>query len=696
MLLLWLAAHAQADSAVAELHALQSGQLLLRDVNRAEGKYTPALMHGSKVHFDIAGLVATVRVTQSFRNVTDQYVEGVYGFPLPDEAAVRYMEMRMGERRIVGRIREKSAAREEYRAAKQAGQRASLVEQQRPNLFSSRVANIAPGEDVVVMLEYVQPVAFAAGVFSLRFPTTITPRYMPGRPLLSADEEAGERTLHLDVSHGWAVPTDEVPDAHAISPPLDPRPGSDQAPLNPLEITVSLDAGMPLASVDAPYHDIALTRRAVVYSIGLAHGAVEMNRDFLLNWQPVTGESPQAALFTERVGNEYFGLLMLLPPSASMPARSMAREVVFVVDTSGSMGGVSIEQARASVAQALGQLRPEDHFNVIAFNSSVRRLNARPVPATRHHLQRAQEFVRMLSAGGGTEMLPALRAALPPGGEHASDARRLRQVIFITDGAVGNEDALFREITQQLADTRLFTVGIGSAPNSWFMRRAAEFGRGSHTHIGNIDEVGEKMAALFAQLSRPAGVNLAVNWPQTVEAWPARIPDLYHGEALSVAVRFGEVPPAGEVLVSGETGGQPWSRRISVAGAQAEPRHAGIASLWARRKISALLDEILTERAEELVREEVLPLALDHRLLSPYTSFVAVEEVPARPVAEPLRSAPVANTAPQGQSAQQFAYPATATTGPAKAWFALLALFLAVLLRLVRGPEVDRGPENSH
>ena len=188
----------------------------------------------------------------------------------------------------------------------------------------------------------------------------------------------------------------------------------------------------------------------------------------------------------------------------------MAREVIFVVDTSGSMGGVSIEQARASVSQALQQLRTQDYFNIIEFNSRHRSLYRRPMPATRHHVQRAQEFVRMLQASGGTEMRPALHAALAklPETDAYQEQAPLRQIIFITDGAVGNELALFEDISAQLGDNRLFTVGIGSAPNSWFMRKAAQFGRGSHTHIGNLDEVGEKMVALFERLARPVAVDV--------------------------------------------------------------------------------------------------------------------------------------------------------------------------------------------
>ena len=680
------------------LDNVESGYLLLQ--GQRGGRYVPALVHASKVHFSISGMVATVQVEQTFSNNTEAYMEGVYAFPLPDSAAVHSLEMLIGERRIVGRIRERAQAKKIYQAARKAGKKASLVEQQRPNLFTNRVANIGPGEEITVRMEYVQAVDFSADAFSLRFPMTITPRYIPGAPIVQGVELEEGEVLVADPYHGWAVPTDQVPDAAAISPRLDPRVGSDHQPISPIEITAALDMGMPLATVESPYHDIALSRRAGVYSISLVNGVSEMDRDFVLNWKPVSGATPQAALFTEKVGEDYFGLLMVVPPAAERRALTMPREVVFVVDTSGSMGGVSIEQARASLRLALQQLRPQDRFNIIEFNSHHRALYRTAMPADRHHLQKAQEFVRLLDASGGTEMLPALHAALTPTGplDALREQAALRQVIFITDGAVGNETALFETLASQLGSSRLFTVGIGSAPNSWFMRKAAEFGRGTHTHIGDLNEVGQKMAALFEQLAHPAAINLQVSWPVTVEAWPQRIPDLYQGEPLSLAANFGANPPRGELLVSGEINGKHWQKRVQVGAATDTAEgaaHTGIGSIWARRKIAGLLDQKITGRDEALVRAEVLPLALSHQLLSPYTSFVAVEEIVSRPVAEGLDSKPVASTRPRGQSDQTFAYPRTATTGPAKAWFGLLALFMALLLRILRQTEVDHVPAAS-
>jgi len=520
---------------------------------------------------------------------------------------------------------------------------------------------------------------------------------MPGKPASTEDDPERVDRLEINPYLGWAAPTDQVPDADAISPLLLPQAGSDTAPLNPLEITVQLDMGMPLARVEAPYHELVLARRAGVYAIRLSSGVTEMNRDFVLNWEPVTGSAPSAALFTEQVGDDYFGLLMVLPPAAGHAVEVLSREIIFVVDTSGSMGGVAIEQARQSVARALQQLRPQDRFNIIEFNASHRALYRSPMPATAHHLQQAQEFVRYLQASGGTEMLSALRAALAPG--QAEDAFRdqaaVRQVIFITDGAVGNEAALFAEISATLGNSRLFTVGIGSAPNSWFMREAAKFGRGTHVHIGKVEEVEQKMVALFEQLARPLATDLHIAWPGPVEAWPERTPDLYAGQPLLVAVNFGNAPPQGEVTVSAQLDGKSWARTL-VAGNGADPlaiaQHKGVASLWGRQKIAALLDQIPRGREEAAMRAEVLPVALQHHLLSPYTSFVAVEEIVSRPAQEALGRAALANTRPQGQAPQPYAYPRTATTGPARLWIGLLLLFLALLLHLVLTPEVDHVP----
>ena len=649
-------------------NGVQAGQMLFR--KRSGGEYRPALIQAGKVHFDISGMIATVSLEQSFRNNSDQWVEGIYAFPLPDQAAVRHMEMIIGDRRILGKIKEKSVAKKIYQQAKQAGKKASLVEQQRPNLFTNRVANIGPGEEIIVRLEYVQKVAYRNGEFSLRFPMTITPRYMPLVAEQPFEVPDLKQELQVNTKLGWVLPV--------ASP-------ANQKGLNRIEISARLDMGMPLSQISASYHEIVLKRNKGLYEVGLASGSSEMDRDFVLGWKPVTGSAPSAAIFAEQVGDDQYGLLMLVPPNlaASSSETVIAREMIFVIDTSGSMAGESIAQARHSLAMALSQLRPQDSFNIIEFNSDFHALYSAPVPATQHYIQRAGEFVRQLNANGGTEMLPALRAALVV----PHELEKVRQVVFITDGAIGNEHQLFEEIERTLGDSRLFTVGIGSAPNSWFMRKAAQFGRGTHTHIADLGEVNDKMQALFTQISTPLAADIQIVWPGNVEAYPQRVPDLYRGEPVLVAFKFTAGSPSGEeVVVSGQMADKPWSRRIAI---QSTKQNPGVASIWAREKIAALLDQKIMGKSEQWVREAVLDVALAHSLMSPYTSFVAVEERISRPREAALKNSPTPNSRPKGLSARAFAYPQTATTGPANIFLGGLFLYLALMTYVMRRPEVD-------
>ncbi len=614
--------------------------------------YRPAVQLEAGLDIRVTGLVAHVTLRQTFRNDSEHWVEGEYLFPLPDQAAVNKLRLVIGERVILGEIREKQAAKKIYQQARASGRKASLVEQRRPNLFSNRVANIGPGEVVSVELHYIERVHYRDGQFSLRFPTTVTPRYTPA----------------------------DFPAAAEVWQFQHPRPATDSDPIQPITITAAINMGLPLAAVEAPHHEIALSRQQASYQVRLARGTAPMDRDFLLVWRPLPDSQPRAALFHERVGAHEYALLMVLPPDGaapqSGPVPAIPRELVFVIDTSGSMGGSSIEQARASLAYGLGQLRPEDRFNIIEFNNRARALFPEAVDATRHHLARASEFVRHLDAGGGTEMRSALELALP--GTERSD-QRLRQVVFITDGAVGNEVELFLEIERRLGSSRLFTVGIGSAPNSWFMRKAAQAGRGDQVMIGNVLEVQQSMQRLFSRLSQTALSDLEVEWPVTVATYPRAVPDLYPGEPLLITARARDSLLNSEVRIKGENAGAGWETALLVAPPPAELDLAssGISTLWARAAIEQLLDEKTLGREEQAVRAAVLPIALEHQVMSPYTSFVAVEKTPSRPTQLSLKKEPIANLRPRGQSAQRFAWPATATDSRFNLLLGVIALVLA-------------------
>jgi len=636
---------------------MQTGSLLMR---MSEGYVTATLLN-TDINIQVNGLVARVSVMQEFKNDGGEWVEGVYVFPLPDKAAVDQMRLYVGDRFIEGEIREKEQARKEYEQAKQAGKKTSLVEQQRANLFTTSVANIGPGETVIVEIEYLEDVRYDDGTFSLRFPLTLTPRYIPGS---AVPDRQGS---------GWSTDTTLVEDASLITPPM---VGASRG--HRVSLQASVNAGMPLEIIASRYHPVNVSEVSGEYLISLAAGRVAMDHDFEMLWRPVPSSAPRVMAFTETIGDEPHYLLLVVPPdTGEAPTARIPREMIFIVDTSGSMHGVSIEQARQALRRALEGLQPGDLFNVIEFNSYPNALFANSVVADARNLGAAQNFVKRLSANGGTEMASALRFALrtPP-----SEAY-LRQVVFITDGAVGNEEGLFALIAARLGNARLFTVGIGSAPNSWFMRKAAEAGRGTFTTISALHEVGEKMERLFRKLEHPQVTNINLQWPggTLVDSYPSVVPDLYLGEPISVRVKAsGAFRPGDTIRIAGDSVAGAWQRDLQL---NIDTQSPGIAALWARARIADLLDKGRRGADATEVRAAIVETALAHHLVSKHTSLVAVDKTPSRPAGEPLLSEHVPNLMPYGQNgAAIFGFPATATNAPGLRLTGLITLLAAMLL----------------
>ena len=638
--------------------AMQAGSLLMR----MQSGYVTATLLNTDVSINVNGLVARVSVMQEFQNTGNEWAEGIYVFPLPDAAAVDHMRLYIGERFIEGEIREKEQARKEYEQAKQAGKKTSLVEQQRANLFTTSIANIAPGETVIVEIEYLENLSYDEGTFSLRFPMTLTPRYIPGQPL---SERKGS---------GWSADTTVVADASLITPPM-LLSASDHK----VSLRASINAGMPLEIIASRYHPVNVSEAGGHYSIALAGGRAPMDHDFELLWRPVPASSPRAMSFTETINGEPYVLLMVVPPELDAEAAAvMPRELIFIIDTSGSMHGVSLQQAKQALHRALKGLRPGDRFNVIEFNSYTNPLFAASVPADPTQISIAENFVRQLRSSGGTEMYPALQFALrtPPSEE------LLRQIIFITDGAVGNEEGLFQLIDSALNGARLFTVGIGSAPNSWFMRKAAEAGRGTFTIISALHEVGEKMDRLFRKLENPQVTNIDVQWPSgaIVEAYPGIVPDLYRGEPVAVRAKAsGAFRPGDSVRISGDSIAGAWSREIVLG---ADKQSPGVGALWARAQIADLVDKGRRGADADATRAAIVKTALAHHLVSKHTSLVAVDKTPVRPAGEHLQRDQVGNLMPFGQSGSAiFGFPATATNA-VNLQLSGLALLIAALMLL--------------
>jgi Ca-activated chloride channel family protein len=634
-------------------------------VRGEDGVALPAVALSTDVEIQVSGLVARARVTQTFFNDTDLWLEGIYVFPLPEMAAVDALSLRVGQRRIEGRIQERQRAKRTYQRARKAGKAASLLEQERPNLFTTSVANIPPWEEVDVTIEYQQTLHYDAGAFELRFPMTLTPRYVPG----GGEAQGPARSRSSGSGTGWSPATGPVSDAPRITPPL-LQPGAVAAGVtNPLDLRVVLDVGFSIRELTSPTHAIDAALVDESHLEVWVHG-VPADRDFVLRWVPWRGHEPSAAIFSEERGGEHYALLMLLPPEEGSPRR-IDREAVFVVDTSGSMGGRPILQARRALRMALERLAPGDTFNVIAFASGVRSLFLESRVASEANLQRADEFVDGLDASGGTEMMPALELALR---DPLGDTRRLRQVIFITDGSIGNEDALFAAIQRHLGRSRLFMVGIGAAPNAYFLNRAAVFGRGTATSISGHGELRERMEALFAKIESPMLRDLTIHWNDEVEVWPQRLPDLYAGEPVLVTARLQRF--VGEVRVFGRRGEAPFE--LSIPLTPGEPER-GIHKLWARRKIAHWMQLGSAGLDPEKVRDAVLSVALDHGLVSKFTSLVAVDVTPLRPRSARGACTNVAGLGPAGSDPSLLPglLPQGATPAPALVWLGSGALLLA-------------------
>ncbi len=609
----------------------RAGTLLLKD----DGGTTEAVRLGIDVDITVSGPTLRARVTQVFRNPTQNWVEATYLYPLATNGAVDTLKMVVGDRIIVGDIKERQQARAIYEQARRTGQKAALTEQQRPNMFTNSVANIGPGETVLVQIEYQEPVHQSGNEYSLRVPLVVGPRYNPS-PIV---QSVGFRP---DGS-GWGVTTtDPVPDReHIAQPVLDP---ARNAPVNPTSITVRLQAGFALGEVKSHHHAVKVdSPDATTRVVTLTDGVVPADRDFELTWKPAAAKAPSVGLFRERVGDADYLLAFVTPPAAEQTtSKPLPREVVFVIDNSGSMGGTSIVQAKASLSYALGRLQPGDHFNVIRFDDTMDTLFTASVPADAEHVKQAIAFVDALQARGGTEMVPAMRAALT---DRLGDTGMVRQVVFLTDGAVGNEQQLFETITAMRGRSRVFMVGIGSAPNTYLMTRASELGRGAFTHIGSVDQVEERMRGLFAKLENPAVTGLSAKFTgATADVTPAIIPDVYRDEPLVLAAKLDKL--AGALEIKGRVGDRPWSVTLPLQNA-AEGK--GLSKLWANRKIGdAEVARTMREVTPEAADKTILALALEHQIVTRLTSLVAVDKTPSRPEGAPLKLSELPVNLPAG------------------------------------------------
>jgi len=606
------------------LPAATEGTLLAR---RPDGEIAGQFpLRHTQVDADISGYLARTTVTQQYANPFKEVIEAVYVFPLPSMAAVNDFVMEVGGRKIVGLVRPREEAERIYNEARARGQTASLLTQERPNIFTQSVANIEPGGAVDIHITYFERLAYEHGEYEWVFPMVVGPRYIPGSQQ-GATHFAGDDRHQGQASPdggGWSHNTDIVPDASRITPPV-LKPG--QRSGHDIGLTVTLDAGMPVTKLNAVAHHVEISRPSDSKRvITLARGDSIPNRDFVLRWS-VAGDETQFGVLAHRDGTDGFLTLAMQPPAAPRDEQVTPRELTFIMDVSGSMMGTPIEMSRTLVLRALDRLRPDDRFNIVHFSGGNAQLWPEARLGTEDNIAEAKNFLRNLSAGGGTEMLAGLERAL-----HAHhDARYLQMYIFLTDGYVGDEPRILSTIKTERGDARFFGFGIGSAVNRYLIDGIGQVGGGESFEMIPRDSayVERGLGMLFDAIDSPVLVDVAVDWNglPVEDVYPSKLPDLFAGQTINLIARYAS-PAKGTAYVTGRIGDRRVRYPVRVELPEKESDHAALAPMWARTKIADLSTQMLASDSADQkgLTRQITDLAVQYRLASQYTSFVAVDE----------------------------------------------------------------------
>jgi Ca-activated chloride channel family protein len=602
------------------------------------------------VRAEVSGFISRVTVTQEFENPFQDKIEAVYVFPLPQAAAVDDMTMVVGGRTIRGRIMKREEAQAVYKEAKERGNVASLLDQERPNIFTQSVANIMPGQSVKVIISYVETLKYEDGRYEWSFPMVVGKRYIPSgskggeepdapqptatTPQPTPETSDSEQQDSSDSQTGPQQDSARVPDAARINPARVPegmRAGHD------ISIEVSVDAGVPLEGVASNTHGVEVGRPdAHCAVVRLKDEDAIPNRDFVLKYDVAGGRIEDALLTHASARGNYFTLI-LQPPDRVTVEDVTPKELVFVLDTSGSMEGFPIEKAKETMKLALEGLYPQDTFNIITFAGDTHILFDEPVPATSENLEKANSFLESRSGGGGTEMMKAIKAALDP-----SDARgNVRIVCFMTDGYVGNEMEIISEV-QKHPNARVFSFGIGGAVNRFLLDQMAEHGRGEVEYVSLQDDGSAAARRFHERVRNPLLTDITIDWGglPVADVYPKTIPDLFGVKPVVLTGRFTGAG-RGTVRLKGRMGGNAFERDIAVTLPESQTEHDVLATLWARRRVEDFMSQDYTgaQRGQmrDDLREAVTNLGLEYGLMTQFTSFVAVEEMTLTDGGEPRR-----------------------------------------------------------
>lgn len=575
-----------------------TGSLISRDLRRAFP------LERTTVRADVTGPIASVNVSQRFSNPYAERIEAVYVFPLPHDAAVHDFVLEIGSRRIRGVIREREEARAVYEDARAQGLVASLLEQQRANIFRESVANIEPGKTVDVSLTFVNTSEYREGAWEWRFPMVVGPRYNP--------VGASSPVVAVPVNGGSAQST-HVTTTQYLAP--GERSGAD------IDLQVELDAGARLTKLESPTHAIQVAdRRGSRARVRLSSNDRIPNKDFVLRYA-TAGSEPSHAYVMHPGTAACDGALALtvMPPVQVSDGPRAPLEIIFVVDTSGSMDGRPIEQARNAICAALRQLTPADTFNIITFNDSTSNWARGMHSATPGNVANAISFVQKLQAAGGTVLEKGMRAALAV--PHRTGA--VRCLLFATDGFISNEDEILKAFHDSGSRDRVFALGVGTSVNWLLLNNMARVGHGAVASLGLNDDAAAVTTRFVDRIKAPVMHTLSVTFEgaQVYDMVPSRLDDVVGDKPVTLMARFNGPAPT-RAVVTGFVGGQPV--RIPLDLTASDQQHAAIPVIWARQRIAELSIQALWEDAHEC-RHAILRTALENNLMSPFTSFVVVD-----------------------------------------------------------------------
>ena len=574
------------------------------------GLYTtddrPIPLRGVEVKGEVLGGHAQVTVRQRYQNAEAKPVEAVYTFPLPGDATLTGFAMTCAGRRLDGVVKEREEAFRDYDDALFAGHGAALLEQERPNVFTASVGNLLPGEETVVEITYVQRVPADEGALRWSVPTLVAPRYIPGK-------SAGDRT-----ADGWSEPTDQVPDADRITPRIGKVDYG-------LALDLVFDLGVPV-EVESPSHAIDVQTEGNRTRVRFRQESVALDRDVVLLARRVSGDTGggriESVIAHRPESGAGYLALTVVPDLAADGATVPPQNVVFVIDTSGSMSGASLPQAKAALRLCLRHLREGDRFNVIEFNTGWQGFAKTPVPFTQRALEEADRWVEALEATGGTEMLAPLTEAV----KSAPDG----VVVLLTDGQVGNEAEILKAVLAARGNrgsARLYSFGIGTNVSDALLRDLARQTGGAVEFIHPGERIDDKVVAQFARAVAPRVDNIKVSFEgvEITEPAPEEPPALVDGEPW---VMLGKVESGerGRAIVTGSRDGKPFRLEVPVDLAAAGERPV-VAKLWAQERVRVLTDAMRAvsgQRADRL-KERIVALAVEHGLSTPYTSFLVVE-----------------------------------------------------------------------